>query len=91
MLSVLATRSAEDAPELNPEEQKELEKRQKELGLEGTAKSETEQLEQLLERTNREILDRFEPTAFTGKQLISAGRQQQQNGSRPMTARRSPD
>ena len=81
LLSVLATRSAEDAPELNPEEQKELEKRQKELGLEGTAKSETEQLEQLLERTNREILDRFEPTAFTGKQLISAGRQQQQNGS----------
>ena len=79
--SVLSTRSAEDAPELNPEEQKELEKRQKELGLEGTAKSETEQLEQLLERTNREILDRFEPTAFTGKQLISAGRQQQQNGS----------
>ena len=79
--SVLATRSAEDAPELNAEEQKELEKRQKELGLEGTAKSETEQLEQLLERTNREILDRFEPTAFTGKQLISAGRQQQQNGS----------
>ena len=79
--SVLATRSAEDAPELNAEEQKELEKRQKELGLEGTAKSETEQLQQLLERTNREILDRFEPTAFTGKQLISAGRQQQQNGS----------
>ena len=81
LLSVLATRSAEDAPELNAEEQKELEKRQKELGLEGTAKSETEQLEQLLERTNREILDRFEPTAFTGKQLVSAGRQQQQNGS----------
>ena len=81
LLSVLATRSADDAPELNAEEQKELEKRQKELGLEGTAKSETEQLEQLLERTNREILDRFEPTAFTGKQLISAGRQQQQNGS----------
>ncbi|WP_413325896.1 protein translocase subunit SecD [Synechococcus sp. MIT S9503] len=81
LLSVLDTRSAEDDPELNAEEQKELEKRQKELGLEGTAKSETEQLEQLLERTNREILDRFEPTAFTGKQLISAGRQQQQNGS----------
>ena len=81
LLSVLATRSAEDAPELNPEEQKELEKRQKELGLEGTAKSEAEQLEQLLTRTNEQILDRFEPTAFTGKQLISAGRQQQQNGS----------
>ena len=81
LLSVLSTQSAEDAPELNPEEQKELEKRQKELGLEGTAKSEAEQLEQLLTRTNQQILDRFEPTAFTGKQLISAGRQQQQNGS----------
>ena len=79
--SVLATRSAEDSPELDPEEQEELQNRQKELGLEGTATTETEQLQQLLERTNREILDRFEPTAFTGKQLISAGRQQQQNGS----------
>ena len=79
--SVLATRSAEDSPELDPEEQEELQNRQKELGLEGTAATETEQLQQLLERTNREILDRFEPTAFTGKQLVSAGRQQQQNGS----------
>ncbi len=79
--SVLATRSAEDSPELDPEEQEELQNRQKELGLEGTATTETEQLQQLLERTNREILDRFEPTAFTGKQLVSAGRQQQQNGS----------
>ena len=79
--SVLATRSAEDSPELDPEEQEILRNRQKELGLEGTATTETEQLQQLLERTNREILDRFEPTAFTGKQLVSAGRQQQQNGS----------
>ena len=79
--SVLATRSAEDSPELDPEEQEELQNRQKVLGLEGTATTETEQLQQLLERTNREILDRFEPTAFTGKQLVSAGRQQQQNGS----------
>jgi len=79
--SVLATRSDDDASELDPVEQEELANRQKELGLDGTATTETEQLEQLLARTNQEILDRFEPTAFTGKQLVSAGRQQQQNGS----------
>ena len=79
--SVLATRNEDDASELDPVEQDELARRQKELGLDGTATTETEQLEQLLARTNQEILDRFEPTAFTGKQLVSAGRQQQQNGS----------
>ena len=79
--SVLATRSDDDASKLDSVEQEELANRQKELGLEGTATTETEQLEQLLARTNQEILDRFEPTAFTGKQLVSAGRQQQQNGS----------
>ncbi len=79
--SVLATRTEDEASELDLEQQQELANRQKELGLEGTAKTETEQLQQLLAKTNREILDRFEPTAFTGKQLISAGRQQQQNGS----------
>ena len=81
LLSVLATRTEDEATELDAEEQEELAKRQQELGLDGTATSETEQLEQLLARTNQEILNRFEPTAFTGKQLISAGRQQQQNGS----------
>ncbi|KZR87295.1 Protein translocase subunit SecD [Synechococcus sp. MIT S9509] len=79
--SVLATRTEDEASELDPEQQQELANRQKELGLDGTAKTETDQLQQLLAKTNREILDRFEPTAFTGKQLISAGRQQQQNGS----------
>ncbi len=79
--SILDTRSDDDASELDPVEQDELARRQKELGLDGTATTETEQLEQLLARTNQEILDRFEPTAFTGKQLVSAGRQQQQNGS----------
>ena len=81
LLSVLSTRSEAEESELDPVALEELVKRQKELGLQGTAKSETEQLEQLLARTNREILDRFEPTAFTGKQLVSAGRQQQQNGT----------
>ncbi|QNI54456.1 preprotein translocase SecD subunit [Synechococcus sp. BIOS-E4-1] len=79
--SVLATRTEDETSELDPEQQQELANRQKELGLDGTAKTETDQLQQLLAKTNREILDRFEPTAFTGKQLISAGRQQQQNGS----------
>ncbi|KZR88423.1 protein translocase subunit SecD [Synechococcus sp. MIT S9508] len=79
--SVLATRSDDDESELDSVEQDELARRQKELDLDGTATTETEQLEQLLARTNQEILDRFEPTAFTGKQLVSAGRQQQQNGS----------
>ena len=81
LLSVLATRTEDEETELDAEEQEELARRQQELGLDGTATSETEQLEQLLARTNQEILNRFEPTAFTGKQLISAGRQQQQNGS----------
>ena len=81
LLSVLATRTEDEATELDAEEQEELARRQQELGLDGTATSETEQLQQLLARTNQEILNRFEPTAFTGKQLISAGRQQQQNGS----------
>ena len=81
LLSVLSTRSEAEESELDPVALEELAKRQKELGLQGTAKSETEQLEQLLARTNKEILDRFEPTAFTGKQLVSAGRQQQQNGT----------
>ena len=81
LLSVLATRLGDEQSEIDPVEQEELARRQKELGLDGTAKTETEQLEQLLARTNQEILDRFDPTAFTGKQLISAGRQQQQNGS----------
>ena len=81
LLSVLATRTEDEATELDAEEQEELARRQQELGLDGTATSEKDQLQQLLARTNQEILNRFEPTAFTGKQLISAGRQQQQNGS----------
>lgn len=81
LLSVLAARSDDETSEVDAVEQEELERRQKELGLDGSAKTETEQLEQLLARTNQEILDRFDPTAFTGKQLVSAGRQQQQNGT----------
>lgn len=79
--SVLTSRSEDDPSLIDPIDQEELARRQKELGLEGTAQSETEQLEQLLERTNKEIVERFEPAVLTGKDLVGAGRQQQQNGS----------
>jgi preprotein translocase subunit SecD len=43
--------------------------------------SETEQLEQLLAEVNRRIVDLYEPAQLTGKDLTSAGRQQQQTGT----------
>jgi preprotein translocase subunit SecD len=42
--------------------------------------SETEQLELLLDKVNRRIVDLYEPPTLTGKDLVSAGRQQQQAG-----------
>jgi preprotein translocase subunit SecD len=42
---------------------------------------ESEQLRLLLEAVNRRIVDLYEPAALTGKDLASAGRQQQQSGS----------
>ncbi|MAN18841.1 MAG: protein translocase subunit SecD [Synechococcus sp. EAC657] len=77
--SVLAARSITEGADDEGLDQEVLDRVQKELGLEGTAASEQDQLEQLLERTNREIADRFETTDLTGKDLVSAGRQQQQN------------
>ena len=77
--SVLAARSTAEGSDDEGLDQEALNQVQKELGLEGTASSEQEQLEQLLDRTNREIADRFEPTDLTGKDLVGAGRQQQQN------------
>ena len=79
--SVLAARSITEGADDEGLDQEALDRVQKELGLEGTAASEQDQLEQLLERTNREIADRFETTDLTGKDLVSAGRQQQQNSS----------
>ena len=52
---------------------------QKQFGLEGTAGSETEQLEQLLDKVNDAIVDLFGPAALTGKDLVTAGRQPLQN------------
>ena len=43
--------------------------------------SETEQLELLLAEVNRRIVDLYDPAQLTGKDLTSAGRQQQQTGS----------
>ena len=42
---------------------------------------EAEQLTLLLETVNRRIVDLYEPAALTGKDLTTAGRQQQQSGS----------
>jgi preprotein translocase subunit SecD len=42
---------------------------------------EAEQLRLLLEGVNRRIVDLYEPAALTGKDLTTAGRQQQQSGS----------
>ncbi|MAK16167.1 MAG: protein translocase subunit SecD [Cyanobium sp. MED195] len=83
--SVLALNESKDksdsSDQVDGPSREQLAKAQKELGLEGTADSEQEQLEQLLARANEEIVDRFEPAALTGKDLVTAGRQQQQNGS----------
>ena len=52
---------------------------QKLFGLDGEANSETDQLQQLLEKVNEEIVQQFEPAALTGKDLVTAGRQPLQN------------
>ncbi|MFY8148056.1 MAG: protein translocase subunit SecD [Prochlorococcaceae cyanobacterium] len=43
--------------------------------------SEVDQLRQLLVEVNRRIVALYEPAALTGKDLVTAGRQQQQSGS----------
>ncbi len=52
---------------------------QKLFGLDGESTSETDQLQQLLEKVNGEIVQQFEPAALTGKDLVTAGRQPLQN------------
>ena len=82
--AILAARQAR-AESAQPSQQNEdldleqLAKAQKALGLSGSAGSEQQQLEQLLEKVNQEIVARFEPAALTGKDLVTAGRQQQPN------------
>ncbi len=60
-------------------DKQQLEEAQKAFGIEVPAGSEVEQLEQLLAEINREIVLRFEPAKLTGKDLVNAGRQQEQN------------
>ncbi|MFM1900056.1 MAG: protein-export rane protein SecD [Cyanobacteriota bacterium] len=82
--AILAARQAR-AESAQPSQQnddldlEQLAKAQKALGLSGSAGSEQQQLEQLLEKVNQEIVARFEPAALTGKDLVTAGRQQQPN------------
>ena len=52
---------------------------QKLFGLDGEATSETDKLQQLLEKVNEEIVQQFEPAGLTGKDLVTAGRQPLQN------------
>ena len=47
--------------------------------MQGSVGSEVEQLEQLNEKVSIKIAELFEPTSLTGKDLVTAGRQQQQN------------
>ena len=83
--SVLALNESKDPSEAADQDdgpiREQLAKAQKELGLEGTADSEQEQLEQLLARANEQIVEQFDPAELTGKDLVTAGRQQQQNGN----------
>jgi preprotein translocase subunit SecD len=66
-------------PEIKTEE---LAKALDQLGVQVPAgSSETEQLELLLAEVNRRIVGLYEPAQLTGKDLTSAGRQQQQTGS----------
>ena len=46
-----------------------------------TKQADREQLEADLQRINIDIVSQFEPTGLSGKDLVTAGRQQQQSGS----------
>ena len=71
--SILAAKEARgdsDETSIDPEAFAEA---QKALGLEGSAGSEQEQLEQVLAKADRQFADGFEPAAFNGKLLTRAG------------------
>ena len=66
-------------PEIKTEE---LAKALDQLGIQvPPGSSETEQIELLLDEVNRRIVALYEPAQLTGKDLTSAGRQQQQTGT----------
>lgn len=59
-----------------------LAKALRELGVEVPAGAgETEQIEALLDEVNKRVVALYEPALLTGKDLVSAGRQQQQTGT----------
>ncbi len=60
-------------------DQNQLESARKLLGISQKTSDDKDQLKQLLEKVNEEIVLRFEPSYLTGKDLVSAGRQQEQN------------
>ena len=71
--------AGEGQPEIKTEE---LAKALDQLGVKvPPGSSETEQIELLLDEVNRRIVALYEPAQLTGKDLTSAGRQQQQTGS----------
>jgi len=87
ILALREARRGEGSAESSPDDaetaldQEQLAKAQQALGLSGSAGSEQEQLEQLQAKVNEEIVARFEPAALTGKDLVTAGRQQQPNAT----------
>ncbi len=82
-----AAAAAEATPEKPPEPQpslsaEDLAKALTSLGLTvPPGASETDQLELLLKEVNRRVVALFDPSNLTGKDLVSAGRQQGQSGN----------
>ncbi len=59
--------------------QEQLESARKILGIQGSEENELQELEYLLDTANEKIVSLFLPSTLTGKDLVTAGRQQQQN------------
>ena len=68
-----------ESPSDDELDKQQLVEAQQAFGLQGSVGSEVEQLEQLNEKVSIKIAELFEPTSLTGKDLVTAGRQQQQN------------
>ena len=68
-----------ESPSDDELDKQQLVEAQQAFGLQGSFGSEVEQLEQLNEKVSIKIAELFEPTSLTGKDLVTAGRQQQQN------------
>ena len=71
--SILAAKEARGDSEDTSIDPEAFAEAQKALGLEGSAGSEQEQLEQVLAKADRQFADGFEPAAFNGKLLTRAG------------------